>query len=112
MESLSFPMCVQLSGAVVQAWPQAQEQSVCLGERHVKGKGLMTTYLLKVRRVVGVGREGGPRRRSSRCAWASELSELRQREGQWQAVAMLAAPCSPVHDARQAAQGSTLHAST
>jgi hypothetical protein len=29
-------------------WPEAQEHVVRLGERTVKGKGTMTTFLLKV----------------------------------------------------------------
>lgn len=48
MESLSFPGCIQLSTAVYHAWPAGQDQMHCMGERTVKGKGIMTTYLLKV----------------------------------------------------------------
>uniref|UniRef100_A0A7S0WIH5 Guanylate cyclase n=1 Tax=Chlamydomonas leiostraca TaxID=1034604 RepID=A0A7S0WIH5_9CHLO len=47
MESLSFPMCVQVSSDMAAHWDQASDQLVTLGERDVKGKGRMTTFLLK-----------------------------------------------------------------
>lgn len=47
MESNSFPLCVHVSEAVVQKSTN-KDQFVCLGERQIKGKGIMTTYLLKV----------------------------------------------------------------
>lgn len=52
MESLSFPMCVQVSAAMACQWQEGDKGDalVELGERDVKGKGRMTTYLLKVRR--------------------------------------------------------------
>jgi hypothetical protein len=49
METLSYPMCVQLSGQLVAKWPGADAHTVLLGDRSVKGKGKMETYLLKVR---------------------------------------------------------------
>jgi hypothetical protein len=48
METLSYPMCVQLSSQLVTKWPGADAHIVLLGDRPVKGKGKMTTYLLKV----------------------------------------------------------------
>jgi hypothetical protein len=48
MESLSYPMCIQLSSQLVSQWPNAEAQAVMLGDRAVKGKGVMRTYLLKV----------------------------------------------------------------
>lgn len=47
MESNSFPLCVHVSEAVVQKSTD-KDKFVCLGERQIKGKGIMTTYLLKV----------------------------------------------------------------
>uniref|UniRef100_A0A7S3VS63 histidine kinase n=1 Tax=Dunaliella tertiolecta TaxID=3047 RepID=A0A7S3VS63_DUNTE len=47
MESMSFPMCIQVSAAVHHAWPEGHSQLVQLEAREVKGKGKMTTYLLK-----------------------------------------------------------------
>ena len=47
MESNSFPLCVHVSEAVVQKSTN-KDQFVCLGERQIKGKGIMTTYLLRV----------------------------------------------------------------
>ncbi|KAF5834468.1 hypothetical protein DUNSADRAFT_8822 [Dunaliella salina] len=47
MESMSFPMCIQVSAAVHFAWPEGHSQLVQLEAREVKGKGKMTTYLLK-----------------------------------------------------------------
>jgi class 3 adenylate cyclase len=50
MESTSFPMCIQLSAATVDKWTSyTVDDLVCLGERSIKGKGSMTTYLVKVR---------------------------------------------------------------
>jgi hypothetical protein len=59
MESLSYPMCVQLSSQAVDMWPAAAIEAVCLGERPVKGKGTMTTYLLKASRAQYVSKTSG-----------------------------------------------------
>lgn len=48
MESNSFPMCIHVSNAVVETSSQ-KDQFVCLGERSIKGKGIMVTSLYKVR---------------------------------------------------------------
>eukprot|EP00983_Pelagomonas_calceolata_P048092 1140914-Pelagomonas_calceolata.AAC.5 len=40
-------MCIQVSAAVHHAWPEGHSQLVQLEAREVKGKGKMTTYLLK-----------------------------------------------------------------
>ncbi|KAJ9517318.1 hypothetical protein QJQ45_016688, partial [Haematococcus lacustris] len=47
MESTSFPMVCQVSSSLAAAWEQAPHQLVHAGDREVKGKGVMTTYLLK-----------------------------------------------------------------
>jgi len=47
MESNSFPMCIHVSQAVVDRYP-ARDQFVSLGERQIKGKGIMVTFLYKV----------------------------------------------------------------
>ena len=47
MESNSFPMCIHVSDAVVQRSAN-KDQFVCLGERQIKGKGIMITSLFKV----------------------------------------------------------------
>ncbi|KAL3153016.1 Hexokinase-3 [Trebouxia sp. C0009 RCD-2024] len=47
MESNSFPMCIHVSEAVVDTSSQ-KDQFVCLGERSIKGKGIMVTSLYKV----------------------------------------------------------------
>ena len=47
MESTSFPMAVQLSAAAVADAANADRFSA-LGERMIKGKGIMSTFLLKV----------------------------------------------------------------
>ncbi len=47
MESTSFPMSVQLSEAAVQEM-RVPEDFCPLGRRAIKGKGIMSTYLLKV----------------------------------------------------------------
>ena len=47
MESNSFPMCIHVSEAVVDRYP-VKDQFVCLGERQIKGKGIMVTSLYKV----------------------------------------------------------------
>ena len=47
MESTSFPMSVQLSEAAVN--DSGMPEDFCpLGRRTIKGKGIMSTYLLKV----------------------------------------------------------------
>ncbi len=48
MESTGFPMAVHVSQMVVAA-SETPDDFVEVGTRDVKGKGLMTTYLLKVR---------------------------------------------------------------
>ena len=48
MESNSFPMCIHVSEAVVDR-SLNRDQFVCLGERQIKGKGIMTTSLFKVK---------------------------------------------------------------
>jgi len=45
---MSFPMCIQVSAAVHKAWPDGHNQLQQLSAREVKGKGQMTTFLLKV----------------------------------------------------------------
>lgn len=62
MESNSFPLCVHVSDAVVQK-AAAADKFVCLGERQIKGKGIMVTSLLKASFV---------------CACCSQLSTVRQ----------------------------------
>ena len=47
MESNSFPMCIHVSDAVVER-SSNKDQFVCLGERSIKGKGIMITSLYKV----------------------------------------------------------------
>jgi len=47
MESNSFPMCIHVSQAVVDRCP-ARDQFISLGERQIKGKGIMVTSLYKV----------------------------------------------------------------
>ncbi|DBB18216.1 hypothetical protein WJX82_000391 [Trebouxia sp. C0006] len=46
MESNSFPMCIHVSQAVVDRCP-ARDQFISLGERQIKGKGIMVTSLYK-----------------------------------------------------------------
>ncbi|KAL0026791.1 hypothetical protein WJX77_001496 [Trebouxia sp. C0004] len=46
MESNSFPMCIHVSQAVVDCCP-VRDQFVSLGERQIKGKGIMVTSLYK-----------------------------------------------------------------
>lgn len=53
MESTSFPMAVQVSKAVADD-TGAADIFQPLGERNIKGKGLMTTYLLKVSLLAAV----------------------------------------------------------
>ena len=63
MESNSFPMCIHVSNAVVETSSQ-KEKFVCLGERSIKGKGVMVTSLYNVcllmqgNRGSGCGGEG------------------------------------------------------
>jgi len=47
MESNSFPMCIHVSQAIVDRYPD-RDQFVSLGERQIKGKGIMVTSLYKV----------------------------------------------------------------
>ena len=51
MESTSFPLSVQVSQAVVDD-AEMDDLFHPLGERNIKGKGLMPTYLVKVRRLL------------------------------------------------------------
>lgn len=48
MESTGFPMCIQASAAVVED-ANMPDSFVSLGERSIKGKGIMTTHLFKVK---------------------------------------------------------------
>ncbi|KAK9819755.1 hypothetical protein WJX72_001989 [[Myrmecia] bisecta] len=47
MESNGFPMCIHVSHNVVEDMKHSKEQFAPLGERFIKGKGSMLTYLIK-----------------------------------------------------------------
>ena len=87
MESTSFPMCIQASAAVVED-ASMPDSFVPLGDRAIKGKGIMPTFLYKVRLqpmapfsrriclVQPAGMSFWGRLRHQACAWLMRRSAV------------------------------------